>query len=116
VDRQLLRQVVLNLLANAIKYTKPGGRVAIQITRRDGEAWWSIRDSGIGIPKEGQRRLFEKFHRAENALTMETEGTGLGLYMVRLIIEQCGGRIWCESEEGHGTTFVFTLPLRGQDR
>jgi PAS domain S-box-containing protein len=116
VDRQLVRQVVLNLLANAIKYTKPGGRVAIHLSRREGEAWWSIRDSGIGIPKEGQRRLFEKFYRAENVLTVETEGTGLGLYMVRLIIEQCGGRIWCESEEGQGTTFVFTLPLPSEDR
>jgi signal transduction histidine kinase len=116
VDRQLLRQVILNLLANAIKYTKPGGRVAVRIARRDAEAWWSIQDSGIGIPREAQRRLFEKFYRAENAMTLETEGTGLGLYLVRLIIEQCSGRIWCESEEGQGSTFVFTLPLPGEDR
>jgi PAS domain S-box-containing protein len=115
-DRQLLRQVILNLLANAIKYTKPGGRVAIHVARRDAEAWWSVRDSGIGIPKDSQRRLFEKFYRAENALTLETEGTGLGLYLVRLIVEQCGGRIWCESEEGRGSTFVFTLPLPGGER
>jgi PAS domain S-box-containing protein len=116
VDRQLLRQVILNLLANAIKYTKPGGRVAVHIARRDAEAWWAVRDSGIGIPKDAQRRLFEKFYRAENAMTLETEGTGLGLYLVRLIVEQCGGRIWCESEEGQGSTFVFTLPLPGEDR
>jgi signal transduction histidine kinase len=90
--------------------------VAIRITRHDAEAWWSVQDSGIGIPKDGQRRLFEKFYRAENALTVETEGTGLGLYLVRLVVEQSGGRIWCESEEGQGSTFVFTLPLPGEDR
>jgi signal transduction histidine kinase len=116
VDQQLLRQVVLNLLANAIKYTKPGGRVAVRIRRHPAEARWSIQDSGIGIPEDAQRRLFEKFYRAENALTVETEGTGLGLYLVRLIVEQCGGRIWCESEEGRGSMFVFTLPLPGETR
>ena len=73
---------------------------------------WAIQDNGIGIPKEGQRHLFEKFYRAENVVKMETEGTGLGLYLVRLILEQFGGRVWCESEEGKGSTFLFTLPRR----
>lgn len=72
---------------------------------------WAVRDNGIGIPKEGQRRLFEKFYRADNAVTLETEGTGLGLYLVRLIVERFGGRMWYESEEGEGSTFVVTLPL-----
>jgi PAS domain S-box-containing protein len=110
-DPQLLRQVVLNLVSNAIKYTPPGGEIAIRMGR-DGDAIrWSIQDSGVGIPKEAQRRLFEKFFRAENVLTIETEGTGLGLYLVRLILERFGGRVWCESEEGKGATFAFTLPL-----
>jgi len=111
-DPQLLRQVILNLMSNAIKYTLPGGEIAIRVSQEEAAVRWTIRDSGIGIPLEGQRRLFEKFFRAENVLTVETEGTGLGLYLVRLILEQFGGRVWCESEEGRGSTFFFTLPLQ----
>ena len=110
-DPQLLRQVILNLVGNAIKYTPPGGEIAIRMGLDDGAARWEIRDSGIGIPRQNQARLFEKFFRADNVGAVETEGTGLGLYLVRLIIERCGGRVWCESEEGKGSTFVFTLPL-----
>jgi two-component system sensor histidine kinase/response regulator len=72
---------------------------------------WSIRDSGIGISPASQQRLFEKFFRAENAHTVDTEGTGLGLYLVRLIVERLGGAVACESEEGRGTLFYFRLPL-----
>ena len=71
---------------------------------------WSIQDSGIGIPPASQSRLFEKFYRAENVVTLETEGTGLGLYLVRLIMDQLAGTVWCESEEGAGATFFLTLP------
>jgi len=113
-DPQLLRQVVLNLTSNAIKYTPPSGDIAIRISGVGDRARWEIQDNGIGIPQEAQRRLFEKFYRADNVLTIETEGTGLGLYLVRLIVEQFGGRVWCESEEGRGATFVFTLPTAGR--
>jgi two-component system sensor histidine kinase SenX3 len=71
---------------------------------------WSIADTGIGIPAPAQGRLFEKFFRADNVLTMETEGTGLGLYLVRLIVERLGGRARCESEEGQGSRFTLELP------
>jgi signal transduction histidine kinase len=115
-DPQLLRQVVLNMTSNAVKYTPPGGEIAIRLDR-DGDALrWAIRDNGIGIPKTSQARLFEKFYRAENVLTIETEGTGLGLYLVRLILEQFEGRVWCESEEGRGSTFLFTIPLPGKGK
>jgi PAS domain S-box-containing protein len=111
LDAQLMRQVVLNLVSNAIKYTPPGGRIAIGIGVEDGSLRWSIRDSGIGISSGSQDRLFEKFFRAENAQTIDTEGTGLGLYLVRLIVERLGGCVACESEEGRGTLFYFRLPL-----
>ncbi|HKW90590.1 MAG TPA: GAF domain-containing protein [Methylomirabilota bacterium] len=110
-DGQLLRQVVVNLVSNAIKYTPEGGAIEIGLERDGGALRWSIRDSGIGIPLAAQPRLFEKFYRAENVVTLETEGTGLGLYLVRLIMEQLEGRVWCESEEGAGAIFLFTLPL-----
>ena len=110
-DGQLLRQVVVNLVSNAIKYTPPAGTIEIRLERNGAALRWSIRDSGIGIPALSQPKLFEKFYRAENVLTLETEGTGLGLYLVRLIMEQLDGRVWCESEEGAGATFLFTLPL-----
>jgi PAS domain S-box-containing protein len=109
-DPQLIRQVILNLASNAIKYTLPGGHIAIRMTPDGDMVRWGIQDSGVGIPPEAQHRLFEKFYRAENVLTIETEGTGLGLYLVRLIVERLGGRVWCESEEGKGATFFFTLP------
>ncbi len=111
VDPQLMRQVVVNLVSNAIKYTPPKGEITIHMGLEGGELRWAVRDSGIGIPRDAQRCLFEKFFRADNAVTLETEGTGLGLYLVRLIVERFGGRIWCESEEGEGSIFVVALPL-----
>ena len=113
-DPQLLRQVILNLTSNAIKYTPAGGVISIALGRAGGAtARWTITDSGIGIPKGGVARLFEKFYRADNAHTVETEGTGLGLYLVRLIVEKLDGQVWCESQEGRGSTFIFTLPVSG---
>jgi PAS domain S-box-containing protein len=113
-DPQLLRQVIMNLISNALKYTPSGGDISIRIERQDaGMARWMITDSGIGIPSSARGRLFEKFYRAENVHMVETEGTGLGLYLVRLIIERLAGEVWCESEEGRGSTFIFTLPISG---
>ena len=84
--------------------------------RREGQALqWSIKDSGIGISEDSQKRLFEKFFRADNAHSIDTEGTGLGLYLVRLIVERLGGTITCESEVGRGTLFRFTLPITPGD-
>ena len=111
VDPQLMRQALGNLISNAIKYTPAGGHITLVLERDNGSVRWGIQDSGIGIPAASQARLFEKFFRADNALVIETEGTGLGLYLVRLIVTQFGGRISCESEEGHGATFVVTLPV-----
>ncbi len=111
LDRQLMRQVVLNLASNAIKYTPPGGRIDIRMGQHGRSLYWSIHDSGIGISPASQKRLFEKFYRADNAHTVDTEGTGLGLYLVRLIVERLGGAITCESAIGSGTLFQFTLPI-----
>jgi signal transduction histidine kinase len=110
-ERQLLRQAILNLISNAMKYTPRGGKIRIAARREDSQVRWEVEDSGIGIPRSDLGKLFEKFYRAENAVAVETEGTGLGLYLVRLIVEQFGGKVWCTSEEGVGSTFAFTLPL-----
>jgi signal transduction histidine kinase len=111
-DSQLLRQVIMNLTSNAIKYTNQGGKIQIQMHLDRQSIQWQIQDTGIGIPKSDMSKLFEKFYRAGNVLAVETEGTGLGLYLVRLIVERLGGNVWCESEEGVGSTFHFVLPLK----
>jgi signal transduction histidine kinase len=111
-DPQLLRQVILNLTSNSLKYTQAGGQIRIGMHMDVHQICWEIQDTGIGIPKSDMRKLFGKFYRAGNVQAVETEGTGLGLYLVRLIVERLGGSVSCESEEGVGSTFRFTLPLQ----
>lgn len=113
-DAKLLRQVFSNLLANAVKYTPRGGTIRVKMRRDAERAYWSVEDTGIGIPARDIPLLFEKFYRAENARAINTEGTGLGLALVRLITDRLGGRVWCESEEGRGATFFCVLPLAGR--
>jgi PAS domain S-box-containing protein len=113
VDEQLLRQAMVNVVSNAVKYTPPGGQITVTIAREDGRMSWLVRDNGIGIPERAKTKIFEKFYRADNAAAVDANGRGLGLYMVRLIITRFGGRIHWTSEEGRGTTFGFTLPLGG---
>jgi PAS domain S-box-containing protein len=110
-DPKLVREVVLNLLSNAIKYTPNDGSIAVSMKAEADAVQWAVHDTGIGVPVAAERRLFEKFYRAENATVINTEGSGLGLYLVRLVLERSGGRVWCESEEGRGSTFRFTLPI-----
>jgi PAS domain S-box-containing protein len=114
-DAQMLRQVVANLLSNAVKYTPDGGQIEVGLTERQELVEWSVSDNGMGIPRAAQPRLFEKFYRADNAVSKESEGTGLGLHLVRLVVEHAGGQIWCESEEGEGSRFTFTLPVAQQE-
>jgi len=110
-DRQKLDQAVQNLINNAIKYSPTGGKVTVGARQKDGEVIVSVTDNGIGIPTDQQPRIFEKFFRASNAQGLAEEGTGLGLFIVRAIVEGHGGRIWLESEENRGTTFYFAVPL-----
>jgi two-component system phosphate regulon sensor histidine kinase PhoR len=110
-DSQMLRQAIINLLSNAVKYTPPGGQIKVSTYFENSRVCWQVKDTGIGIPRADLGKLFEKFYRARNALAVETEGTGLGLYLVKLIIERFGGNISCESKEGAGSTFTFALPV-----
>lgn len=106
-----IKQVLQNLIDNAVKYTKGKGEIRIKIEKKEKEVIVSIKDQGIGIPKEQQNKIFTKFFRADNVLTINTQGTGLGLYIAKAIIESSKGRMWFESEEGKGSTFYFSLPL-----
>lgn len=112
VDPETMRAVLQNLLENAIKYTINEGKIEINIEKDANHMTVSINDTGIGIPKDQQKTIFEKFFRARNAKKQETDGSGLGLYISKTIIEKNGGTIWFDSVEGKGTTFYFTVPLQ----
>jgi len=107
-DTGRIRQVVLNLVANAVKYCRPGDRVTVSVDVGEGEIKVGVVDTGPGIPRDLQERLFEKFVRIGEG---QAEGIGLGLAICRRIVEAHGGHIWVESEEGQGAAFYFTLPL-----
>jgi signal transduction histidine kinase len=111
VDGEKIRQVLQNLLSNAVKYSKEGGVVIIGCdTSPKTKITFSIKDSGLGIPAAQQSRMFEKFFRADNVKTKETDGTGLGLYIAKAIVEGHGGTISFVSGQDKGTTFSFSLP------
>ncbi|MDD3480862.1 MAG: ATP-binding protein [Patescibacteria group bacterium] len=109
-DREMIREVLNNLVENAIKFTDKGG-VTISIDYDKEFATVNVTDTGMGMPKDAQKHLFEKFYRVDNTATREVGGTGLGLYITRSIIETFGGKIWVESTKGKGSTFHFTIPL-----
>ncbi len=104
--------VVENFLDNAIKYMRGGGQIKIKILKRDKNIYFEINDTGIGIPKEDQKYIFQRFFRSENARRVQTQGSGLGLYICKTTIEKNGGKIGFKSEENKGSTFWFTLPLK----
>ena len=112
LDVEKMRLAIQNLLDNAIRYTRPEGRVTVSLRHVKKEIELSVKVTGIGIPKDQQERVFIKFFRGANAIRLETEGSGLGLFIVKNIIEAHGGKIWFESEEGKGTTFYFTIPVK----
>jgi two-component system phosphate regulon sensor histidine kinase PhoR len=107
-DYSRLEQVLVNLIHNAVKFTKPGGEISLFAESVEGAVRIGVRDSGIGIPSESLNRIFERFYRVDSSRT--GSGTGLGLSIAKHIIEAHKGKIWAESEVGQGSTFYFSIP------
>ena len=110
-DRRRLAEVLQNLLDNAIQYTLPGGQIMVSAEAGEGEVIFTVSDTGIGIPKSDQPRIFERFYRVDVARSREAGGTGLGLAIAKHLVEVHGGRLWVESEVGQGSQFHFSVPL-----
>ncbi len=110
-DDGKVRQVAANILSNAVKYTPQGGTVAVSAVKKGDNIEISIEDTGPGIPKEYHEKVFERFVQLEGGKERAKKGTGLGLPIVKNIVEHHGGKVWVESEEGKGAKFIFTLPI-----
>ncbi|HET7144201.1 MAG TPA: ATP-binding protein [Anaerolineales bacterium] len=108
-DKARLEQVLVNIIHNAVKFTKPGGEIGLEAVSVSGGNRFAVRDSGVGIPAESLARIFERFYRVDRSRT--GSGTGLGLSISKHIIEAHGGKIWAESEEGKGSVFYFVIPI-----
>ena len=111
-DPSQIKIVFENLLDNAIRYVKDKGEIVLKLEGKGKNLYFEIRDNGVGIPREDQGHIFQKFFRSKNALRHQTQGTGLGLYISKAIIERSGGKIGFKSQEGAGSIFWFTLPVR----
>jgi two-component system phosphate regulon sensor histidine kinase PhoR len=108
-DKSRLEQVLVNLIHNAVKFTKPGGEIVIEAESAVSGVIFAVRDSGVGIPSESLTRIFERFYRVDKSRT--GSGTGLGLSISKHIIEAHGGKIWADSKEGRGSVFYFEIPV-----
>ncbi|MDO8486148.1 MAG: ATP-binding protein [Candidatus Staskawiczbacteria bacterium] len=125
IDTLLLNMVFSNLISNSIKYTSSGGNISVKSSKvkkyekinsnivKEDSLLVSVSDNGLGIPTSEQDKIFTKFFRSDNARNEHTDGTGLGLYIVKLILDQIGGDVWFTSQENKGTIFYFTVPLKG---
>lgn len=116
MDQEVVWQVILNLLTNAIRYSPKKSAISVFIADKGDVLEYAVKDSGIGIPANQQGRVFEKFFRADNAIKEIPEGSGLGLALVKSLVEEWDGKIWFESKEGVGTIFYFTVPIEGVKR
>jgi signal transduction histidine kinase len=114
-DEQGLEQVMRNLVENAIRYTPKGGKVSLEINCHEDTVTVSVRDTGVGIPISALPRIFERFYRVDPARSRAEGGTGLGLAIVRHLVHAMGGEVWAESELGHGTAVIFTLPAAKEE-
>jgi two-component system phosphate regulon sensor histidine kinase PhoR len=110
-DEDRLGQVLVNLLHNAVKFSPNGGEIVVGVREEEGQIRIWVRDPGMGVPRADLTRIFERFYKVDRARVRGRGGTGLGLSISRHVVESHGGRIWAESEEGSGSTFIFTLPL-----
>ena len=113
LDGNVIQKALSNLLSNAIKYNRKGKKLIVEVKKDKTNAYITVADQGIGIPKAEQDGIFKKFYRASNAATSNTEGSGLGLYIAMQALKQSGGKVQFESKENVGTTFYVTIPLSG---
>lgn len=113
LDNKLTHMIFQNILSNAVKYSQEKGKVALDITKDEKNIKIAISDNGMGIPQKQHRYIFNKLFRADNARAEDSSGTGLGLYIVKSILDQSGGKVWFESVQGKGTTFYVEIPLAG---
>lgn len=112
-DGLLVREIIANLLSNAIKYTPAGGTVTVTLKSDGNNIIFSVKDTGYGIPLSAKEHIFTKFFRADNILSEDVSGTGLGLYLTKTIAESLNGELWFKSKEGVGSSFYFSLPKQG---
>lgn len=111
-DPSEIHQVVQRIIANAVIYKKGKGNIEITLEQKRGKVLFSCKDNGIGVPKKDFKKVFTKFYRSEGAVSLDSSGSGLGLFISRTVIKLSNGRIWFESKENKGTTFYFTLPIK----
>lgn len=111
LDAVTVKQAIANLIANAVNYTSEGGAITLKLAVEGREIIASVTDTGIGIPDAQKHRVFERFFRADNAVSRETVGSGMGLFITKLVVEANHGRIWFESREGAGSTFLVAFPI-----
>jgi len=110
-DQEKLREILINIISNAIKYT-PKGKISVKVQTEDGNLQVMVKDTGIGISEEQQKKLFHRFYQIDSSYTRKAGGAGLGLALSKEFVELMGGRIWIISQEGKGSEFHFTLPIK----